>query len=285
MALKPSYRIVRLANGVTSLRSELDEETFHPVAGPQTESANLYVQQLRLPERLAAHPESFVVWDVGLGAAANSIAFLRAAEQIPGFVQLLSFDATLAPLRFALEHSDELGYFGGFHAEVNALAEQGHARFQARQLQVHWELILGDFPTLIAAPESRLLHSPDAILFDPFSPAKNPSMWTEALFANLFTLVKPGRPCILASYTRSTLVRVALLLAGFYVGAGQATGEKEETTVAANTLTLIDQPLDRRWLSRVRRSTSAEPLSGATYRQEALSASNWERLLAHPQFQ
>ena len=104
------------------------------------------------------------------------------------------------------------------------------------------------------------------------------------LFTKLFRLLGPARPCALATYSRSTLTRVALLLAGFYVGAGRATGAKQETSIAANTLELIDKPLDRRWLERVRRSHSAEPLWEPIYRQARLSAATWEGLQRQPQF-
>ncbi len=110
-------------------------------------------------------------------------------------------------------------------------------------------------------------------------------MWTAPLFANLYRLLDPQRPCALATYSRSTLLRATLLVAGFFVGAGHATGEKEETTIAANTLALIAEPLDRRWLGRARRSTSAEPLAEPAYRQARLSPATWEKLREHPQFQ
>ncbi len=109
-------------------------------------------------------------------------------------------------------------------------------------------------------------------------------MWTLPLFTDLHGLLDPLRPCALATYSRSTMLRVSLLLAGFVVGVGHATGEKEETTLAANTLELIREPLDRRWLLRARRSTSAEPLREAVYRQARLSPETWERLQQHPQF-
>jgi hypothetical protein len=110
-------------------------------------------------------------------------------------------------------------------------------------------------------------------------------MWTLPLFTNLFRYLDPQRLCAMPTYSRSTMLRVTLLLAGFYVGAGHATGEKEETTIAANTMELIDEPLDRAWLMRARRSTSAEPLHEPVYRQARLSADTWEKLQAHPQFQ
>jgi hypothetical protein len=80
------------------------------------------------------------------------------------------------------------------------------------------------------------------------------------------------------------MLRVTLLLAGFFVGVGHATGEKEETTIAANTIDLIAEPLDRRWLQRAHRSSSAEPLWEPVYRQAALSSATWDKLLQHPQF-
>ena len=78
---------------------------------------------------------------------------------------------------------------------------------------------------------------------------------------------------------------LTLLLVGFFVGIGHATGEKEETTIAANRMELIEQPLDRRWLLRARRSNSAEPLWEPVYRQARLSPETSEKLHQHPQFQ
>jgi tRNA U34 5-methylaminomethyl-2-thiouridine-forming methyltransferase MnmC len=95
-------------------------------------------------------------------------------------------------------------------------------------------LRLGDFPTWLRNPQ-RAAPPPHAILFDAFSPAKNPAMWTASLFSDLHQCLNPQRPCAMPTYSRSTMLRVTLLLAGFFVGAGRATGEKEETTIAANT--------------------------------------------------
>ena len=104
------------------------------------------------------------------------------------------------------------------------------------------------------------------------------------MFTHLFQRLDPQRPCALPTYSRSTIMRVTLLLAGFFVGVGHATGEKEETTIAANTLDLLTEPLDRRWLDRARRSHSAEPLVDSVYHIAPLSKASWERLQAHPQF-
>jgi tRNA U34 5-methylaminomethyl-2-thiouridine-forming methyltransferase MnmC len=272
------YQLVRLKNGTCSIRSLAEDETFHPVVGPVAEAEALYVKQLRLRQRVQSHEGEFVVWDVGLGAAANAMAVLRATADLACSLRIISFDRTLEPLDFALRHAAELGYLSGYESAARELLDTGRA------LGGRWELRLGDFPALLRqhpppAP------APHAILFDAFSPAKNPAMWTAPLFADLHRCLDPARPCAMPTYSRSTMLRVTLLLAGFFVGAGHATGEKDETTIAANTLALLDEPLGRDWLERARRSRSAEPMREPAYRQAHLSRESWEKLARHPQFQ
>jgi tRNA U34 5-methylaminomethyl-2-thiouridine-forming methyltransferase MnmC len=285
------HQLVQLASGAFSVRSRAYGETMHPAIGPAAEAQALYVTQLALRDRLAACAGEFVVWDVGLGAAANATAVLRATHEIPSRLRLVSFENTPDPLAFALQHPVELSYLAGYEPALRALLESGQARFANGRQEVEWTLALADFPAWLAGSvpaglpgRTAALPAPHAILFDPFSPTKNPGMWTQAVFSDLFARLDPARPCALATYTRSTMTRVALLLAGFFVGAGEASGPKEETTLAANRLELLTRPLDRRWLERARRSDSAEPLCAAVYRRASLSEVSWERLRGHAQF-
>lgn len=282
------YRIVKLASGAKSIQDLNCGETFHPVIGPVAEARALYVEQMRLPDRLRKATEEFVIWDVGLGAAANPLTILAATATIPAAIRIISFEQTLEPLRFAVEHRDELGYFAGYEPAIARLLQDGSVGFANGSQTVQWSVQLGDFPALLQAAVAkrplRPFPAPHTILFDAYSPARNPTMWTLPLFRDLFQMLAPDRPCAMPTYSRSTMLRVTLLLAGFYVGAGHATGEKEETTIAANTLALIDQPLDRKWLARTERSTSAEPMAEASYRQAPITVNTRELLAAHPQF-
>ena len=259
-------------------------ETFHPVIGPAAEAEALYINQLRLRERLEHHTGDFVVWDVGLGAAANPLTLLRATRDQACTLQLLSFDHTLEPLEFAIRNAEHLPYLCGYEDHLRGLLRDGHVEFRDGRQSVHWNVHVADFPSLLRQPLTRDLAKPHVIMFDAFSPAKNPAMWTGPLFASVFALMDPKRHCCLPTYSRSTMLRVTLLLAGFFVGVGHATGEKEETTIAANTLELIASPLTHRWLQRARRSNSAEPLWDPVYRQAKLSDETWEKLKHHPQF-
>jgi tRNA U34 5-methylaminomethyl-2-thiouridine-forming methyltransferase MnmC len=313
--MQNDYALVRLRNGAHCVRSVAEDETFHPGIGPADEAEALYVRQLRLPERVRASSGEFVIWDVGLGAAANALTAIRLIREnlagTPAQLRMVSFDQTSAAASFALEHAAELGYVAGYESALGKLVKECSARFSAGPLAVEWHLVSGDFPALLSrlktgdsglqTVDSGLGTSsfefrvsnlefrmgvppPHAILFDPHSPRKNPAMWTVPLFADLFRALDPRRPCALATFTRSTMARAAMLLGGFFVGVGHPSGLKEETTVAANTLGLLDEPLQRAWLERARRSHSAEPLGEPIYTQAGLSPQTLARLREHPQW-
>ena len=289
--MSDNYTLVSLANGTFTVRSNAERETFHPVVGPVAEAEALYVRQLKLRERAAGRPEpgkdtgaeEFVIWDIGLGAGGNVLTTLHSLKDVSANLRVVSFDHTLGSLHFALEHAYQLQFPLGFEAVLEELLGTQYVEFQHGALRVRWKVQLGDFPTTLTGGQS-LWPSPQAIFFDAYSPARNPDMWTLPLFEKLFRRLDPQRPCALATYSRSTIPRVTLLLAGFFVGAGDPVAEKNETTIAANSLQLIERPLGPRWLERARTSHSAEPLHTNEYRIAPLASETWGRLKRHPQF-
>ncbi|MDR3401613.1 MAG: MnmC family methyltransferase [Chthoniobacter sp.] len=273
-----AFEIVTVQSGDRSLRSRDCGETFHPVVGPMNEAVALHVRQQRLVERAAATGGRFVIWDVGLGAAANAIAAIEALAKPVDTgigVEIHSFDVTDAALRFALAHAADLGYLVPHVAMVQTLLDRG----ESVEANIHWRFHPGDFrETMSVAP------APHAVLYDPYSPQSNPDMWTLDHFTQVRGCLSPDAPCLLTNYTRSTAVRVTLLLAGFFVGHGHATGEKDQTTIASNDLALLEEPLDATWLRRVHRSTNAAPLRVTSTGRAPISPEDWARLSSHPQF-
>ncbi len=278
------FELVRLPAGAWALRDRVVGEIMHPGCGPGTEAERLYVQQLRLPQRFAeAQGQPVVVWDVGLGGAANAITILRAAAVWPVRLRLISFDTSLAALHFARRQAARLEYLAGWEPLVDRFLRQQEIQEPVGAAEVHWTFVPGDFATRIAEPDL-VLPPPHAIAYDPFSPRRNPELWTLRTFQQLFRRLDPAQPCLLATYSRSSRVRVALLLAGFFVGRGCPVGVKEETTVAANTPQWLEEPLDCGWLARVRQSTAAEPARSPDDPPRPLEPLTWEKLLCHPQF-
>lgn len=288
------FELVDLPGGVgKTLRLADTKQVFHPVIGPVAEAERIHLAGTRLVARANAHDPAgnghpFTVWDVGLGAAANALTALAALRDAgrPGLrVHVCSFDRTLAPLEFALRHADALSYPRGHEDTLRRLAADGAVRLDLPGGgELDWTMHAGDFAAQMPQV-STLAH---AVFFDPYSPAANAEMWTLELFAALRQRAAgpAGGGCLLTTYTRSTAVRVTLLLAGWHVGAGAATGEKDETTVAASDLALLERPLGSRWLEKVWASANAAPRRAGQPPEARgpIHDGDYAALKAHPQF-
>jgi tRNA U34 5-methylaminomethyl-2-thiouridine-forming methyltransferase MnmC len=277
------FELVSVESGVKSIRSLDFGQTFHPVTGPMAEARALHVVQQRLAERAAANQTGFVIWDVGFGAAANSIAAIETLSGRGGRIRISSFDRTTASIEFALEHASDLEYVKAHETVLRKLLSDKTANIADPDsgTRIEWQLHIGDFCEVVRNPPRE---APHAIFYDPYSPAANPDMWTLEHFSLLRKHLDEEVPCLWTNYTRSTAVRATLLLAGFFVGRGCAIGGKEETTVASNDLRLVKRPLDARWLERAARSANAAPLRGGGISPAKIATKDLESLKAHPQF-
>lgn len=274
-ALSDRFDLIRVKSGAHSLRSVNFQETFHPGIGPIAEAKKLHIDQQKIRARAENSNETFIIWDVGLGAAANAIATIESLIDLSAKIELHSFDINLDPLIFALENSTTLQY-----PEPHKEILQKLIRNQSLEIRpgFRWQMHLGDFRESLHQP----LPSPDSIIYDPYSPATNPDMWSLEHFSLLRQ--KLNRPCLLTNYSRSTAVRVTWLLAGFFVGIGSDIGEKAETSIASNELSLLSHPLDHQWLAKVKDSKNSSPLRNHSYSLQPIHDADFSTLLSHPQF-
>ena len=272
------FELVHLKSGQRSVRCRTHGETMHVGTGPSTEAAELHIRQQRIVKRAQAQAgcgAPFVLWDVGLGPAGNALTALDALRAVEAPVEIHSFEISTDVLEFALQHADALGYMAGWEPALKQLLADGVANPLPH---VRWQLHRGDYLTqLHNAPP------PAAIFHDPYSPARNPGMWSLEVFQAARERVG-DETCLLTNYTRSTAVRVTLALAGWRVGLGVATGDKDQTTIAASRADLLERPLGRDWLRRVRASTNAAPFRGGRYAPGPISEADFTALEALPQF-
>jgi spermidine synthase len=70
----------------------------------------------------------------------------------------------------------------------------------------------------------------DAVFHDPYSPSKNPEMWTVDFFKVLHNKMKKN--AVLTTYSSALQIRMALIEAGFNIWAGPSVGKKKEGTLA-----------------------------------------------------
>jgi hypothetical protein len=170
---------------------------------------------------------------------------------------------------FAADDAEGFPFLTPWHGAISSILKEG--RWAGDHAQ--WTLLRGDAVQRIHEAKAPF----DLVFHDPFSAEHNGPLWSLAFFTALKRLCAPD--AMLATYSAATPVRVALLLAGFYVGSGLPTGTRGETTVAAITKERLAQPLGKRWLERWQRSSRRAPHGAET------PADLEARINAHPQFQ
>ncbi len=274
------FELVTTRSGALSIRNVALNETMHGPVGPWGEANALYVVPSGLTARLVAPtPRDLVLFDVGLGAAANALAAIRAALDLGASprrrLHVVSFERDMNLLAFALDHFEAFPHFAGFRAAIEAVLRTHEWRSPCGT--VKWELRVGDFLATIGHEASR----PDLVFHDPYSPAANQEMWNVACFEKLRKLAWDGpEPTSLYTYSCATPVRAALLLAGFFVGLGPSTGLKKNTTQASTRREGLADPVGERWLRCWQRSHTRYPLGTRPDAYEAVTGLMRE----HPQF-
>ena len=284
------YEVHVAWEGFASIRQISSGEIMHSRTPPMEEATKLYVEQSNLSERLKASPiddtrriTPLVIWDVGLGAAANVMAAIHCYEETAqrGLVcplKIISFENDLDSLRLALRHSNDFFPYLR-HDGPEAILTKGAWQSQ-KYPDLSWVLLHGNFLETI----SNAL-APDLIYYDMFSSKICGDQWTLATFRKLFDACE-GHSVELYTYTCSTSNRAGLLAAGFYVARGRNAGEKLETTIALTPAacptpsSCRHELLTRDWLGKWNRSRAKFPRE-IPVDQHAL----FEQLIReHPQF-
>jgi queuine tRNA-ribosyltransferase len=284
------YEVHKAWEGFASIRQTSSGEIMHSRTAPMEEATRLYVEQSNLADRVrlsageaAESAEPLVIWDVGLGAGANTMAAINCYEEQAALgpvrpMQIVSFENDLDSLRLAFRHNRDFPYLR--HSGPAAILTDG--RWQSRQLPgLSWVLIPGNFLNTMAQAPS----PPDLIFYDMFSTKTSSEVWTFSAFRQVFEACA-GKAAELFTYTCSTANRAALLAAGFFVARGRNAGEKLETTIALTPAAFHSPLAPRRemlsddWLEKWNRSAAKFPAE-----LDPPQYSNFEDLiLRHEQF-
>ncbi|MDY3788717.1 tRNA (5-methylaminomethyl-2-thiouridine)(34)-methyltransferase MnmD [Bacteroides fluxus] len=178
---------------------ELNEH-YHSVKGARTESLHIFID-MGLKAVSTTHPQ---VLEIGFGTGLNALLTLEAAEADKRPVHYTGIE--LYPL--AWEEVDVLKY------SDNPLFKTLHS--------VPWEedVAITPYFTLKKIREDarkavNTKRSFDVIYFDAFAPEKQPEMWDEALFRNLYTSMNAGG--VLTTYCAKGIIRRMLQSVGFKV--------------------------------------------------------------------
>ncbi|MGI4832201.1 MAG: tRNA (5-methylaminomethyl-2-thiouridine)(34)-methyltransferase MnmD [Janthinobacterium lividum] len=206
----PKVEVRTTADGSPTLYVPALDEHYHSRHGARQESTHVFIEAGLRPLLAAGlgQSEPLRVLEVGLGTGLNALLTLEAARETGATVAYEGYETQPLPA-----------------AAVAALAPQWAAsqvlsRVFAQLHQQPWDralLLTADFllrkvrqPIQVAALPGAAY---DLIYFDAFAPEKQPELWTETVFAQLYAAAAPG--AVLVSYCAQGQFRRNLRAAGW----------------------------------------------------------------------
>ncbi len=222
--MNTNYTIITTEDNTPSLFSGEYQEAMHSVSGAYGEAVLKHVLPSRILEPEPGKNELNVL-DVGSGIGYNILALLFEFQKrkYPAALKIISLekDFSFLPLMENIRFGDGRD---DIHAVVKEALKKGSCAYNNCVIAV----LRGDARQTICSIEDI---SFDAVFHDPYSPAKNPELWSVEFFAEIRR--RTGDRGILTTYSSAPQIRSALLEAGFKIGKGPSVGRKREGTVAS----------------------------------------------------
>nr|WP_279011800.1 bifunctional tRNA (5-methylaminomethyl-2-thiouridine)(34)-methyltransferase MnmD/FAD-dependent 5-carboxymethylaminomethyl-2-thiouridine(34) oxidoreductase MnmC [Aeromonas jandaei] len=226
----------------TPVSSEFGDVYFSNDNG-LAETRYVFLQQNRLPARFLHHDrDTFVIGETGFGTGLNFLATMAAfLEQAPQtgngsrlhFISFEKYPLTQSDLRKALAAWPELSSLSQDLIEQWPIPVSGCHRLIFADGRIRLDLWLGDIKDMMPQLPHHAEGLVDAWYLDGFSPAKNPEMWTQALFDGLARLARPA--ATIATFTCAGFVRRGLIAAGFAMKKVKGHGSKREMLAGERT--------------------------------------------------
>ena len=263
----------------TPVSRDFDDVYFSNDNGLE-ETRYVFLGGNQLDERFPTHPRPlFVVAESGFGTGLNFLTLWQAFDafrrQHPDatlqrlhFVSFEKFPLKADDLRLAHQHWPELAPWAEQLQAQWPLPLAGCHRLQLDEGRVTLDLWFGDINELTDKLDDTFNQQVDAWFLDGFAPAKNPDMWTQALFAAMARTARPGGT--LATFTSAGFVRRGLQEAGFTMHKTKGFGRKREMLTGEMTSA---QPNVKRtpWFARTASETREVAIVGGGIASALLS--------------
>jgi tRNA U34 5-methylaminomethyl-2-thiouridine-forming methyltransferase MnmC len=215
-------RLLETDDGSITIFHPEYEQAMHTHSGAYTESLVKHINPSRLLEKI---PEGINVLDVGFGMGYNILALLHEAanRRLRGRINVISLerDRSCGELIEKAAFNDE-------RDSAFTLVKKAFFSGAAFQDDLSVSVLFGDARRTISSIRGM---SFDAVFHDPFSPSKNPELWTVEIFRILHDLMKED--AILTTYSSALQARSAMMEAGLLIGKGPSMGMKREGTLAS----------------------------------------------------
>lgn len=238
--------------------SEFADVYFSRLSGLD-ESRYVFIQHNQLTQRFQSlnSAQPFVVAETGFGTGLNFLAcWQHFLEHAPAhaslhFISVEKFPLSAPDLKQALALWPELRVLSEQLEQQYLGIQPGYQHFVFDQGRIRLTLLIGEASTEFAQLNAQV----DAWFLDGFAPAKNPQMWTDALFYQLARLSKPE--ATLATFTSAGFVRRGLQAVGFAMQRVPGFGHKREM-LSGNFISAHAHEPEFPWFKRPSRPFSSK---------------------------
>lgn len=205
-------QLVKTKDGSYTAFSEVAGEHYHTISGAIEEAFEKHVNALGIENGMH-------ILDFCFGLGYNSIAACKdhANLQIIGLENDIKIIEAMKDIEIPEILKTEFDNFRNI-AESMDVIDNKNNRIQ---------ILLGDaLQRIDELPENTF----DRVFFDPFSPKKQPEMWSEEIFQKIYNKMKNGAK--LSTYSCAKQVRKNMISSGFKVIDGPVVGRKSPATIA-----------------------------------------------------
>lgn len=221
---------------------------MHTKAGAYEESVLKHIGNSGLIEKSKVK-DHIRVLDVGFGLGYNILTLVQAVKECRVEIVSLEYDRSIS------EWLDKISFGDSRDSDYSVIKKafrDGHAEAGNYSVTV----IIGDARESIRnlVRNGELF---DAVFQDPYSPSKNPELWSLDYFMIIAKLLNDD--AILTTYSSALHIRRAMIESGLNVGSCPSTGEKKEGTLASKNKSLLPGLLSDTDVTELKANVKSEP--------------------------
>lgn len=246
--------LIETDDGSTTLFIKEYDQAMHSRSGAYEESLLKHIN----PSGVLKKRDTPVnVLDIGFGLGYNILALVTEfiEKKRNNILNIISLEKerTFSPFMESISFNDSRDMY-------YTLVKKAYTSGEANEKNINISVKFGDARNIIKNLDREKF---DAVFQDPFSPSKNPELWSLDYFKIIYRIMKQNG--VMTTYSSAFQVRRALIEAGFHIGKGPSVGQKREGTIASPSP--LDNELSSEEISFILNEMKSQP-----YRDSDLSS-------------
>ena len=221
----PGHQKTPTDDGTFTLENLRFQENCHSTAGAYQETLFNYVLGTEIQKKV--HLPEIKIFEVGFGLGFGPIATFEHLADYPGKIHFYSSEIDENLLHWFRDSSSKEINQTFPYRELKRTQEHGILTYKASSKNRTLTVFVGDLNKIKDQLELNNIH---AIYQDPFSPKKNPTLWTTEWFSFLKSISSPD--VILSTYSASHSVHENLKTSGWLVSRAPGFAHKRSSTRA-----------------------------------------------------